>query len=215
MSIREYNINTMEFTIAFENYQLYDNTHVFYNIRVTDTDTFKSWTIQTDLEQLEEMHRKVQDENPEVPLPAFPKRNLFDRILNNWFFTKLDKDEIAKKQKELEHYLLLLIGVQKPPSIMTIKHFLRHGNLKASTTSNFEFQAIQTRDQLYKHFSKYKKIATTTFSKVYALKMVKNIPKKSLYMYYILRKLTFDTPQLAQVSENFIVQNVNLLKKSY
>ena len=41
-----------------------------------DKETFNNWEISVNLENLEEMHEKLQLENSQLTLPDFPRQNI-------------------------------------------------------------------------------------------------------------------------------------------
>jgi hypothetical protein len=49
-----------------------------------DRETFNKWTICVNLEHLEEMHDRLQEENPNSVLPEFPRNGMLNRYYEKW-----------------------------------------------------------------------------------------------------------------------------------
>jgi hypothetical protein len=50
--------------------------------------------------------------------------------MSSIFFKAISEEDALRKQLEVERYLILLLGVQRPPRISSLSHFLQRGSLE-------------------------------------------------------------------------------------
>ena len=105
--------------LQFTEYNKVDGKTLYY-IQVTDQE--QTWTISARYSFLEEIHKQLKELNKKMP--EFPKKKMFGND---------DPKFISKRQKELEHYMCLLIDNPTKYQLKPLYDFLMSGKKKVPT----------------------------------------------------------------------------------
>ena len=122
------NINN-NITLQFTDYNKVDGKTLYY-MQVRDNE--QTWILSARYSYLEEIHKELKEINKKIP--DFPKKKMFGND---------DPKFISKRQKELEHYFLLLIENPTKYNLKPLYDFLQSGKKKTSTiNSNINDQLL-------------------------------------------------------------------------